>query len=312
MTSRSAAIVLTGVSACLVLTGCTVDQYGRMLIEQDTNLGRIREMMVGTSEQLVRAKRISTGERFVMPDGTEIDVWVVQAAETTPARGTVLVLHGLCDSKVSYLELSRQLSAKGFDVVLTDLRAHGRSTGRVVTYGALEKQDQKAVLDKLLADKVVAEPLYVFGTDLGASVGILYAAIEPRVRGVVAIAASRDMNAMCRRFLTRNAILLSDDAFAQVMAKAGQTGRLDPKEASAMRAVASLRCPLLLIHGRLDAFVPFTDSEELFDAARGPKELELIPWARHFGIIFAREGAMVDRVEKVATGRIGATTQPAK
>ncbi|OPX24798.1 MAG: hypothetical protein B1H04_01430 [Planctomycetales bacterium 4484_123] len=300
--------------AAFLLAGCTVDEYARRLLEQSTSIGRIWQAMVGTSEQLVAGGTISAARRFTMPDGVEIDVWVLKAAgrtSTQPARGTVLVVHGLCDSKVSYLRLGRALSRRGFDVVLTDLRAHGRSTGRYVTYGALEKDDQKRVMDALLAEKLVAEPVYVFGRSLGASVAILYAAIDPRVRGVVAVTPSRDMPTTCRRFLARNAILLDETTFQKVIARAGKLGRFDPADASVVDAAAKLDCPLLLVHGGADVFVPYTDSEEIFKAAGGPKELEIIPWAGHFGIVYAREEEMVGRVEKVAAGRLKTTTQPA-
>ena len=310
---RSLVASVMAVLSVLALAGCSVDQYARMLLEQDTSYGRIWEAMVGTSEQLVASGQISAGRRFTTPDGIEIDVWVLKArgrSKGQPSRGTVLVLHGLCDSKVSYLRLAKALSKRGFDVVLTDLRAHGRSTGRYVTYGALEKADQKRIVDALLDEKLISEPVYVFGRSLGASVAILYAAIDPRVRGVVAVTPSKDMPAMCRRFLNRNAILLDENTFQKVIARAGKLGHFDPAEASVVSAAAKLDCPLLLVHGKADHFVPYTDSEEIYRAAAGPKELELIPWADHF-IDYVREEKMVERVEKVVAGRLKAAVQPA-
>lgn len=297
-------------SACL-LTGCTVDQYAGMLIKQDTTYGKVNEAVVGSSKQLVDRKVISAARRYTMPDNVEIDVWVLKAKPEVEAQGTVLVLHGLCDSKVTYLRLARMLSDKGFDVVLPDLRAHGRSTGKHVTYGALEKQDQKRVVEALLKEKVIGEPLYVFGADLGGSVAILYAAIDPRVQGVMAVAPSRDMRSMCRRFFSRNAILLNEQQFEKVIARAGEMGKFDPSQASALADVAKVRCPLLLVHGKLDLLVPYSDSEALHAAAGGPKELEIITFLDHFGVVFAREPSIVKGIEKVVSGRLSATTQPA-
>ncbi|KPK85005.1 MAG: hypothetical protein AMJ81_04395 [Phycisphaerae bacterium SM23_33] len=297
-------------SACL-LTGCTVGQYARMLIKQDTTYGKVNEAITGSSKQLIDRKAISAARRYTMPDGVEIDVWIRKAKPDTEPLGTVLVLHGLCDSKATHLKLGQLLSEKGFDVVLPDLRAHGRSTGEYVTFGALEKQDQKRVMDALLKEKVIREPLYVFGADLGGSVAILYAAIDPRVQGVMAVAPSRDMRSMCRRFFSRNAILLNEQQFEKVIAEAGQIGRFDPSEASALDAAPKLRCPLLLVHSKVDLLVDFSDSQALHAAAGGPKELEVITFLDHFGVVFGREPSIVKGVEKVASGRLTATTQPA-
>lgn len=293
--------------ACALLTGCTTDEYARQLIQQDTGVGKIREALTGTSEQLVRSGTISAARRYSMPDGTEIDVWIVKATAGEP-RGTVLVLHGLRDSKVTYKRLAQMLSGKGFDVVLPDLRAHGRSTGRYVTYGALEKHDQKHVIDELFKERLIAEPVYVFGASVGASVAIQYAAMEPRVRGVMAMAPARDMRSFCRRLLP----LLSRRHFEKALACAGEMGQFDPADASAMDAIVKLGCPVLLVHGKLDGVVPHADSQALYAAARGPKELELVPWAGHLRVLSGQESKIVEGIEKLASGRVGAATgQPA-
>jgi len=294
-----------------LLGGCTTDQYARMLLEQDTSYGKINEAMVGSSEQLVQNGQISAARRYTMPDGTDIDVWILQASSKVAPRGTVLVLHGLCDAKITYLRLGKMLAEKGFDVVLPDLRAHGRSGGKLVTYGALEKRDQLRVINHLLEEKVVREPLYVFGASMGASVAIQYAALDPRVRGVMAMAPYRDMESVFRRFLARMAPLMSEKDIRKVIARAGQIGKFDPAEASTLAAIRKLRVPTLLVHGMLDTLTPFGDSKALSEAAGGPVRLELIPWAGHIGILFGREANIVHSLEQLASGRLEATTKPA-
>ncbi len=304
---RMTLALAAAVTACAAVGGCTTDEYARQIIQQDTGFGKIREAMTGTSEQLVKNKTISAARQYAMPDQTEIDVWVVKP-DGGESRGTVLVLHGLCDSKVTYKRLAGMLSEKGFDVVLPDLRAHGRSGGKYVTFGALEKYDQKRVIDELVGEKLIAEPLYVFGASLGASVAIQYAAIDPRVQGVMAMAPTRDMRAFARKLLG----LLSEQDFEKALARSGQIGNFDPAEASALEAAAKLTCPLLLVHGKLDTVVPYTDSEAIYAAAAGPKELELVPWASHLGVLFGQEAKMVEGIEKLASGRLPTpASQPA-
>ena len=304
---RTALAFATVFVSGMLLSGCTTDEYARQIIQQDTGFGKIREAMTGTSEQLVKNKTISAARCYTMPDKTEIDVWIVKAAGGR-SRGTVLVLHGLCDSKVTYKRLAEMLSKKGFDVVLPDLRAHGRSTGKYVTYGALEKHDQHRVMDELLRENLVAEPVYAFGVSLGASVAIQYAAIDSRVQGVLAMAATRDMRTFARRMLK----LLSEEDFDKALARSGDLGDFDPAEASAIEAIAKVRCPVLLVHGKLDTVVPYTDSEALYAAAGGPKELELVPWAGHLGVLFGQESKIVEGIESLASGgRPAAATAPA-
>ncbi|MDY7010108.1 MAG: alpha/beta fold hydrolase, partial [Planctomycetota bacterium] len=275
------------------------------LLEQNTTHGKINELVVGSSEQLVKNGNISAARLYTMPDGVKIDSWIYKAEEKTAPRGTILVLHGLGDSKVTYMSMAKMLVKKGFDVVLTDLRAHGRSTGKMVTFGALEKQDQKRVIDELYKEKAVSEPLYVFGFDLGGSVAIQYAAIDPRVKGVMAMAPYRDIQTVGRKFLP----LLSDEEFQKVIVRAGEIGKFDPADTSALKAITTLRCPVLLVHGKFDMTVPHAHSEALLAAAGGPKELDSQPLLNHISIHFGRWGDIVKGIEKLASGQVGKTNE---
>ena len=314
--TRRAVLALGVLLIAAVLGGCSTDQYARKLIEQDTSYGKINEAMMGSSEQLRKRGKIFAGARHAMPDGTEIDAWVLKASggQDDSLRGTVGVLHGLCDSKVTYMRIARDLNRKGFDVVLIDLRAHGRSSGKQVTYGALEKHDVKRVLDRLVTEKTIAEPLYLMGKSIGAATAIQCAAIEPRIRGVVALAPYRDMRSVCWRFFkTRIAPFMSQEDFEKVLARAGQIGKFDPAEASTLDAIRKVRCPVLLMHGRLDTIVPHEDSQALYAAATGPKALEVVPYLGHVGLLFGREAKVVEAVEQVASGTLPiSTTQPAE
>ena len=297
--------------ALVLLGGCTIDQYARMLIKQNTTYGKINMKVLGSTEQMIKQGAIFTGRRYAMPDKTEIDVWVLKAPPASAGKGTVLVLHGLCDSKASYYRgLARMLTQKGFDVVLPDLRAHGRSTGQYVTYGALEKHDQRRTMDLLYQEGIVQEPLYVLGVSLGGSVAIQYAALDPRVKGVMAMAPPKDFAMLSRRFINSVHRLMSDEDFQKVLVRAGEIGNFDPGDASALDAAAKLRCPLLLVHGNLDIIVPHSDSEVLRDAAGGPVELESLVLHGHIGMLFGREPNIVAGIERLVAGKVGVPKAP--
>jgi hypothetical protein len=254
--------------------GCETDYYARQIIEHNSAFGKTGLVFVPTGEQLVRDKRIDMHQRFTMGDGTPIDVWVLKA-KAAPTRGTAVLLHGMDQHKFFYLGTGERLAKMGYDVVLLDLRAHGRSGGKYVTYGAREKQDVKGVLATLISAGSVHRDVYVFGVDLGAATAIQYAAIDPNCKGVLAMKPYQDAASMARRKIDW-AHLMSDEDFEKILLRAGEIGDFNPHLASSEMAAVSLTCPLLLVHGLLDVSVPVEHSKAIYAAARCPKKLMII------------------------------------
>jgi len=279
ITSAIPAIVLVAAALC---AGCGADQHARLVLEPDATQGRIEENLKGTADQLVRFDRIDDHRVIPIDDETQIDVWVIKAdpAATTTApsgpKGTVIILHGLGESKASfpYFGAAKVLARKGYDVVLPDLRAHGRSGGKYVTYGAKEKHDVKAVMDALLVDGTVSQPLYACGATLGGATAIQYAAIDPRCKAVLAITPYQDFQAIARHKLLPLGV--TGEKLAAAIEKAEELGDFQAADASTTDAAASLTVPLLLVHGMIDLRVPAEQSKAIYQAAAGPKELRLV------------------------------------
>lgn len=281
---RRCVLTVIGVCVTVCCAGCKIDYADKLI--RPPGRPSIAMAALGDSDRLREQRRIDLAERFVTADGTEIDVWVVKSrlvhtsGPSTQAggvtRGTVVLLHNLGDYKASNLSLAGKLAKMGFDVVLPDLRGHGYSTGEYVTYGAREKHDVKIVMDGLLQQGAVGEPIYAFGVSLGGAIAIEYAAVDPRCKGVMAISPPNDARDIMRRRIALDAPFMSDEKFDAVVAEAGRRADFDPAETSALAAAGKLTCPLLLVHGLIDLNVPLSNSEELLKAAKGPRKLIVI------------------------------------
>jgi len=291
-------------SFCLLTAaGCQQDFYAKHIVTQDAGRGKLTLMLTGTADQLLEKKRIDLHRRVDTLDHAVIDAWVIQAAgpsDPHEPKGTVLLLHDLGDSKAAHLSLGRRLASMGYDVVLPDLRAHGRSTGKYITYGALEKGDARAVVDALLDEQAVHEPIYAFGVSLGGATAIQYAAGDPRCKGVMALAPYRDARSIARRRIALVAPLMSHEQFEQTLRRAGDLAGFEPAEASALEAARNLSCPLLLVHGLLDEEVPVSHSQEIHEAAGEPKQLVIIPWAMHATLLMGMEAWIADQIDLLA------------
>ncbi len=125
-------------------------------------------------------------ERFDVDAGVKLVGWRFRTPR--PRRGTVVYLHGLGDNRGSVMGIAEHFTARGFDVLAYDSRAHGDSGGDVCTYGYYEKHDLARALDRMEPGAVVA-----FGVSLGAGIALQAAAEEPRLTAVVAVAPISDL-----------------------------------------------------------------------------------------------------------------------
>jgi len=284
----------------ILCAGC----FDALLFKEETSVqNKIRMEMAGSGKKLLAANKISTDRRFKMLDGVEIDTWVINAGKV-PSLGTVVVLHGTGESKSDYLEIGSNLSKRGYDIILVDLRHHGRSGGKFITCGAKEKEDVSRIVDTLVIEKkIAAKPVYVLGFTLGAATAIQYAAIEENVAGVIAFAPWKDTVTKARRDL---GIILDEKDFEKKLSLAAKKAGFDPKTTSAFNDAAKLKCPVYLIHGLGDLVVPVSDSEAIFGQLKGPKELKIIiPGPEQIAIGIDWANWVTSQVEKLISGKLG-------
>jgi len=298
--------IAIGTGFLLTAGGCSIDRDAQVLVVPDTAPGQLMEALSGTSVQLLQRADISSACTVNAVDGVPLDVWTIKAVGA-PARGTVIVLHGLLDSKATFLPLGREFANRGFDVVLVDHRAHGRSGGKYCTWGAMERRDVRTVMDDLQRRGAVHTPYYVFGVSMGAAIAIMYAADDPRCRGVLAVAAPKDFRTVGQMRFP----LMSQEQLDRTLEWAAQMAGFNIDDASAELAAVKLKCPLILAHGRLDGVVPYSHSQAIYDAATGPKELIPFPFNGHVTILLTDRKWFCDQIERLASWpTTQTTTQP--
>lgn len=307
------------VTLLALVAGCADDHYATMIVQPDTGYGKLQAKLVGSASQLQARHRIDWHGQIQSTDKTLIDTWVVNARPPkgpladngSASRGTVVLLHGLGDSKASYLGAAQKLADKGYDVVLPDLPGHGDSTG-YVTYGACEKYYLTAVMDYLTAQKKISGPLYVFGVSLGGTVAVQYAAADPRVQGVLAVAPYKDAQSMARLMLRPIAPMMSQANFERVLLRAGDMAHFNPETASGVQAAAKLRCPLVVVYGMLDLSVPTSQSQAVYDAAPQPKKLIAVtPGPEQLALGILWDAWIADQMDTLARNGLKAVSAPA-
>lgn len=173
-------------------------------------------------------------------------------------------------------------TALGHNRLLIDQRAHGRSEGRSISFGVLERQDCLSwarYLDRRFGGNA---PILLSGVSMGAATVLMASelALPASVRGVIA-----DCPYTSPRAIIRRVCLDTSPALEPLLPLVKPTARLfagfDLDGASALEAVGRTSLPVLLIHGEADGFVPCDMSRELAAACAGPVRLETFPGADH-------------------------------
>ena len=190
------------------------------------------------------------------------------------ARATVIYLHGIADNRDSAVGAIQRFTSSGYDVIAYDSRAHGGSEGDRCTYGFYEKDDLRAVITQIEAAEVI-----VIGQSLGAAVALQAAAIDSRIRAVVAASTFSDLRTIATERAT--SVFFPGFAIPWALDRAGQDGRFSVNEASPLRAAASIRAPVFLIHGAEDGDTSPAHSRRVFDALISRKHLKIVPGAGH-------------------------------
>jgi pimeloyl-ACP methyl ester carboxylesterase len=233
------------------------------------------------------------------------------AAWYVPSReGAALILvHGTGAERASLLEETRLLAAAGFGVLTLDLPGQGLSAGDT-GWGAPEECAVSAAVDWLSArPEVDPGRIGAFGLSFGGYVLLQAAVAEPRLKALVLVSTPEDLDAETRR-ANAGWGLLSELPALWVLHRYRRGARdLAPREAVAALSPRAV----FIISGERDRLVPPEASGVLFDAAREPKWLWIVPRAGHAGFAAVAGAAYGQRLAEFfarALPRAPATSAP--
>ena len=228
----------------------------------------------------------------VGPPAATLSVEIVEPTTGSPPRGTIFVLHGIRAAKGWMRGWASFLSAYGYRAVLVDLRGHGGSSGDALTYGVLDSQDLRRVLDTLITSRRVSGPVGAFGVSYGAATAIEWAGVDDRVRAVVAVAPFASLRDVVPGYLP---IRLPTFFTNRAIDLAGERGGFDPDRASPLEAAQATRADVLLVHGAEDAKIPADHSRRIHAAAPDHTTLVVVPGRGHDDVTGSPEANLRSR-----------------
>ncbi|GMU92092.1 MAG: hypothetical protein AMXMBFR4_11500 [Candidatus Hydrogenedentota bacterium] len=188
-------------------------------------------------------------------DSETSEAWLLPAEN---ARGTVLFSHGNGETMAERLNLAKALHDLGFNVLLYEYGGYARSTGSCSESRCYA--DARAAW-RYLIDVVGEEPsrIVIFGESMGSGPSVDVAA-ELNPGALVLLSPFTSLADIIRPMLPYVPVSLVLKHRFDNLAKIG-----------------SVRCPVLILHGRDDTTVPFRHGRQLFHAANQPKAFVELP-----------------------------------
>lgn len=175
-----------------------------------------------------------------------------------------LCFHGYRSHPLTDFSGGSELSfAMEHNLLLVDQRAHGKSQGKTISFGILERQDVLCWTEYAIHRFGDDVRILLYGVSMGGATVLMASELElpSNVKGIVAD---------CPYVKPLDIILYvgKDTSFPQKLIKpftlmgAKIYGGFDLLEADAVRAVQNTKVPILIIHGEADKYVPCDMSAE--------------------------------------------------
>lgn len=217
---------------------------------------------------------------FKTEDGILIKGWFLPNPDS---EKTIILMHGWGMNRADIFKNTYFLRDLGYNLMYFDFRALGESGGSVSSIGYLEVKDLQAAIRFLKETRPFAcQKIGLYGLSMGGMVAICEAAQN---KEIVCVAAEASYYSF-RKVVSRWAWVHNKVPYFPVMPIVLHYMRkrlmVNPEKFSPKFNVPKIAPrPIFIIHGRYDNLVPAAQAKLLYKNAGEPKEIWLVPGAKH-------------------------------
>lgn len=237
-------------------------------------------------------------------DQQNIHAWWWPAADAdAPA---LLYLHGVRWNLTGHLFRLEQLRALGFSVLAIDYRGFGQSLGDLPSERSVYA-DARIGWERLKELQPDANKRFIYGHSLGGAVAVDLAAELGQQ------AERDDAPAEARALIIESTFTSLADVATVVSDTTLPVRWLLSQKFDSVNKIDQIGMPLLVVHGTEDRYVPPRFSEQLYEAARQPKQLLLVEGATHnnsLRVALGAYGRALQALLESGEQRLGAAQPP--
>ena len=218
---------------------------------------------------------------FKSQDQVQLKGWFITAPEFS--NKTIILMHGWGMNRADILKNTYFLRELGFNLFYFDFRALGESGGKTSSIGYLELKDITAAINFLKDTRPqFCEKIGLYGLSMGGMVAICEAAHNPDIACVVAEASYYSFRRVVSRWAWVHRRVPYFPIMPMVLHYIRKQLGINPERYSPKYNIPKISPrPVFLIHGRYDNLVPAAQAKLLYKCAGEPKEIWLVPGAKH-------------------------------
>ena len=180
--------------------------------------------------------------------------------------------------------------AAGRNALIVDHRAHGKSEGRVITFGARERRDCLSWVDFVVREIDKDAKIILTGVSMGAATVMLAASmpLPPNVVGILADCGYTSTKEIVKKVI-RDMKLPAWLLYPFVRLGAIIYGGFDPNSYSPTESMKKCTLPIIFYHGDDDGFVPCYMSEQNFAVCTSQQKKLVITAGAGHGLCYPRD-----------------------
>lgn len=235
---------------------------------------------------------------IVAASGSKLHALYVRSAQQSPK--TALIIHGYTDNAIRMLMIGHLYNKEmGYNILLPDLRAHGKSDGEYIQMGWKDRLDILQWIDVTKGIYGDTIPMVIHGISMGAATTMMTSGedLPENIKcfvedcGYTSVWDEFAHNLKGQFGLPNFPILYTASLYCQLKEGWGF------KEASALEQIKKCKLPMFFIHGDKDTYVPTWMVYPLFEAKQGEKELWLVPGVGHANAYWDETEEYVNRTK---------------
>lgn len=270
-------ILIVGKKTCdMAINATLAKHYSSLIFSQDQ-----REAIQKENDNCEEWLQENSEEvEIISRDGLKLRGYEVKNDEKN--KEWVIIVHGYLSCGCEMVKYAKKFLELGYNTLIVDLRAHGKSEGKYIGMGWLDHLDLELWIHKILEQEKKSK-IILYGISMGAAT-VTMTTGEKLPKNVKLAIADCGYTSVWDEFRMHLRKVLHLPAFpilyvASLMSKiyAGYGF----KEASSIKQVKKSKIPTLFIHGTKDKFVPFEMLDKIYNNAACEKQKLEIEGAAH-------------------------------